>query len=246
MPMLFLFVDETSDDKFPDYLGICIATINSNFYRLIKEQVHEALNEAGWSPMVEFKGSYLFSAKRGCDDVHVETRVDAAKSILDLTTSNINKRIHFYYFKTKSSDHKRDYLRFLPPLIKKSLPQPPKKGGKDLVAVYCDERADISHEEIRDTVKPTIQSRGYTLVEDVARVRSHYETVGILYADVVGYLLGRIDNISQDHELFENIPPEKYKSHGKIRKLRSSEELIKVVKDIQKYTVKKPKTKKGS
>src|SRR3990172_10442023 len=200
--MLFSFVDETSDSKYPEYFVLCIATINSAHYRGVKSAFQKILKDKGWDPEIEFKGSYLFSVSRGCRDIAVEQRVEIASSILDLTAAEKNARIKFHYLKTASADHRRTYLRFLPQLLKKALPPASKKSGKDLLVLYCDQRGDLDEKTIREAVLEKVCDKGYTLYEDVVLVKSCFHTVGILYADIVGYLLGRIDAISMDSELF--------------------------------------------
>jgi hypothetical protein len=67
---------------------------------------------------------------------------------------------------------------------------------------------------------------------------SNFNTVGLLYADIIGYLAARIDTISTDSELFEGITPEQFETNGKILKLKSSVNLISKIKNIGQYEVK--------
>lgn len=85
---------------------------------------------------------------------------------------------------------------------------------------------------------PVLKKRHYCLFEDVTTPNSNFETVGILYADIVGYLKARIDTISNDSELFENIPKDQLLNNGKIKKLLSSKSLIDGIKNLVKYSVK--------
>ena len=239
--MILVFVDETSDTKFKDYFGLSCAVVKHNFYRQIKEGFQTILLEGGWDPSIEFKGSYLFSASKGCVDIDVSTRVEMAEAIIDLNIAKKNARMNFSYFKTRTQDEKADYLRYLPALLYRVLPNVTKgqKGqGKDLVSIQCDIRSDISGEEIREAIMPALNSRGYQLFEDVNQVASNFYTVGIAYADIVGYLMARIDTIVNDSELFDNIPPEMFETNGKIRKLRSSMHLAEKIKNLSVYEVK--------
>ncbi len=242
--MILLFIDETGDTKFKEYFGLSIAVINSNFYQTLKTGFHKILTDAGWDTAVEFKGSYLFSAKSGCRNISIEKRVEIASKLLDLNTSKINARIKFAYFHKDSQDHKQDYLLYLPKLVDKILPPAKKAGGKDIIAVYCDNRTDMFPSEIQNVLKPVLKKRKYTLLENVVMTDSDFNTIGILYADLVGYLSARIDTISNDSELFENIPPEEFEKNGKIRKLKSSKKLIDAIKSLKAYTVKEEKKKK--
>jgi hypothetical protein len=189
--MLLSFVDETSDSKHPEYFGLCIATINSAHYRGVKSAFQQILIDNGWNPEIEFKGSYLFSVSKGCRDITVEKRVAIASSILNLTASERNARIKFYYLKTKARDHKTTYLRFLPILLKKALPTASKKSGKDLLALHCDQRDDIDEKTIREAVLRKVCDKGYTLYEDVVLIKSWFHTVGILYCGYCWLFIGK-------------------------------------------------------
>jgi hypothetical protein len=235
--MILAFVDETSDSKFKKYFGLSCAVINSNFYQQIKNEFQNILLDAGWDSKIEFKGSFLFSATQGCTDISIEKRIEIASRVLSLNVSNKNARMKFTYFKKESDDHKRDYLKYLPKLLEKSLPPAKKKGDKDVLALNCDFRSDISKDEIFEAAKDVISKKSYTLFEDIVVVKSCFNTVGILYADIVGYLFARIDTISNDSELFENISKEEFLKNGKIKKLVSSIELIDLIKKFDAYKI---------
>lgn len=230
--MLLVFVDETSDTKFTDYLGLSIATVNSRFYPKIKEDALEILLDIGWDPEVEFKGSYLFSISSGCTDIEIEKRIDAANALLDLNVANKNRRMKFFYGELRSTDHRTSYISSLPSLLHKILPRPPKGAGKNLLILTCDHRDDIKQDELHDALYPAIVDRGYILFERVISSKSTFETVGLMYADLVGYLVGRIDTITNDDELFDGLTPEQFERNGKIRKLRSSQDLIGKIKQL--------------
>ena len=224
--MLLVFIDETSDSKYRDYLGFCIATVNARFYPKIKSESIKILSSIGWDPEIEFKGSYLFSENSGCTDVVIENRIDAAHDLLDLNVANRNRRMKFYFGAMRSDNHKHAYITSLPLLLQKILPPAPKGAGKNLMVLHCDERSDISQDEAHNALNPVIEDRGYLLFERVVCSRSSFETVGLMFADLVGYLAGRIDTISNDSDLFEGLTEEQFERNGKIKKLRSSEDLI--------------------
>ncbi len=235
--MLLAFVDETSDTKFKDYFGLCCATINSSYYRQIKDDFHKVLIESGWNPEIEFKGSYLFSALSGDKNVSIEKRIEITSSILALNTAKQNARMKFTYIKKTSENQKEAYLKYLPILLEKALPKAQKGGGKDILSLNCDRRDDIFSKEIYDVVNPVIHEKGYTLLEDIVISRSGFHTVGVLYADIVGYLYARVDTIANDSELFQNIPPEQWENNGKIKKLKSSTNLLGLIKKFDRYEV---------
>jgi len=236
--MVLVFIDETSDVKFRNYFGLCSTTINSAFYSDVKRKFHDILIRNGWNPAVEFKGSFLFSATQGDVNVGVEQRVEIAKELLALNKSDRNARIKFHYFATESDNHRDDYLRYFPAVLIKALPRADKKGDKDLVSIHCDHRGDISSIEIREIIYPVIEKRGFALYEDIVMPTSGFETVGLLYSDLVGYLQARVQTISTDAELFENVAPEHWETNGKLRKLKSSTKLLQGIKALNLYEVK--------
>jgi hypothetical protein len=163
--MTLLFFDETSDSKFPDYFGLCCASINSLNYPSVKSEFHAILTKYKWNTACEFKGAYLFSATQGDCSIPIEVRIDIARELLDLNKAETNARIKFHYFRKKSENHKIDYLSYLPALIKKALPQ--SKPRKNLVSVHFDKRTDITAAEFRQVVISTIEREGYILFEDI-------------------------------------------------------------------------------
>lgn len=235
--VILAFIDETNDAKFRDYLGLSCVIINSTFYRQLKNDFQNTLLEAGWDPKTEFKGSYLFSASQGCINIPIEKRIDIASRILALNTSNQNARMKFIFVQKDSKNQKVDYLKLLPLLLKRGLSKASKGSAKDMLSLHCDYRSDISKEEVHDAIRDILKEKGYTLFEDVVISRSGFHTVGILYADIVGYLYARIDTITNDSELFEDIHPEEFNKNGKLKKLVSSMNLINNIKKFEVYKI---------
>lgn len=234
--MKLVFVDECSDTKFKKYLGICIAMIDSTNYKKIKNGFQQILREANWEESVEFKGSSLFSATSGDTKIDVPTRVIIAEKILDLNKAEKNARMFFYYAKQDNVQNQRQaYLNSLPSFLQKIL-LPSKRGrGKDILSISCDYRDDIKPQEMHGILEPVIRKKGYTILESVTMPSSCFNTVGILFADIVGYLASRVDIISNDAELFENIPKEELQNNGKVKKLVSSSRLLEKIKNMKLY-----------
>ncbi len=234
--MEFAFVDESGDSKFTDYFGLCLGVINSSNYRTLKHGFHGILKKYDWDESIEFKGAYLFSASKGDTSITVDQRVDMTAEILDLTSAKQNSRMKFYYYsQDHSDDHKQTYLEVLPKALKKGLTKPSGRGrgDKPLVMLFCDNRDDISAEEVREVAIPELSKRGFLLCEEVHQPKSNFHTVGILMADIVAYLAARIDTISNDVELFEGLSTEDLATNGKVRKLQASTELMDKVKSIK-------------
>lgn len=238
--MLLVFIDETSDSKFKDYFGLSVATINYTKYPKIKTEFQKILRKSKWNEEIEFKGSCLFSAKSGDVNVSIDERVEIAEKVIALNIAKSNARMSFHYLRHTANpkDHGKEYLRLLPMLLAKALPKAPSGAGKNLISVICDYRSDINIKQISEAVIPVVEKKSFVMYEEPAMVNSNFNTVGILYADIIGYLAARIHTISNDAELFEGITPEQYETNGKIRKLKASANLIKEVKNIGNYEIK--------
>ncbi len=231
--MKFVFIDETSDDKFKDYFGLSLALIDHTHYAILKEKFQKILSKSKWNIDIEFKGQYLFSPKSGDITVPIEKRIDICKDIIDLTASKKNSRVKFFYTSKRDiKNHKEEYLRSIPLLLTKALPKAPIGAGKSIIAMNFDSRKDVNYKEIRQVVYPVLKDKGYILFEDIVLRESCYETIGILYTDIIAYLIARVETIGNDSELFASISPEEFENNGKIRKWRSSTELIDRVKSI--------------
>jgi hypothetical protein len=232
--MKLMFIDETGDEKFKDYLGLCIAITDSKFYPLLKQQTLKILTDAGWGADAEFKGRYLFSATSGVTEVEVQQRVVTAHRLLDLNASEKKGRLRFTYARMNSFKKANDYLTAIPELLKirKVLPKAPKGAGKNLISVTCDHRDDVRSDDLHRAIGPVLEESGYVILERVQQVTSAPEAVGLMFADLVAYLMGRVDAISNDSEFFAGLDQTQLAASGKVRKLQSSTELVNKIKNL--------------
>lgn len=234
--MKLLFFDETSDHDHPDYLGVCGAIIDSTKYGKIKREFHAHMNEFKWDPSIEFKGSWIFSASKGCQTVPVIQRVDLAKSIIAMNSSGSNSAIKFCYIYGTLGSQREQYLAILRLVGDALMPKcGTTKQGKDIFAIYCDQRSDVSLADLKGVFRPIIASKNATLLEDIHRVQSNMETVGLCYADIVGYLMSRVDNIKVDAGLFEELNTEEAQRNGQLRKFITSTAITRSIKSMQVY-----------
>ena len=176
--MKFVFIDETGDEKFQDYLGFCVAVVDSKSYPLLKTKSQEILSQAAWRPDVEFKGAYLFSQTKGCEEIEVERRVDAAAKLLDLNAQK-NARMKFAYGSLDSNEPGKDYLRLVPALVDQVLPKAPKGAGKNLLIVVYDERSDLDSAAFHRAISEIADAKGFVLFESAVEGRSSFDTLGV-------------------------------------------------------------------
>ena len=234
--MLLAFIDETGDKKRKDYLGLSIAVLNGLHYPQIKRKAQNVLTAGGWAPDVEFKGAHLFSSTKGCPDVSIEQRIQIAHGLLDLNIAKQNARMRFHFGAMASTDPSADYLKYLPGLLHQAIGKAPKGAGKNLLAVTCDQRDDLDHDSLDLAIDEVAGSRGYVVMERVHMARSSFHTIGLMYADIVGYLMGRIDTISTDAELFDGLTEAELASSNAARRLRTSLDLAGKIRRLTTYS----------
>ena len=234
--MLLAFIDETGDKNRKDYLGLSIALVNGRHYPQIKLKAQIVLTSGGWARDVEFKGAHLFSSTKGCRDVSIDQRIQIAHGLLDLNIAKKNARMRFHFGQMTATDASADYLKSLPGLLYKALDRAPKGAGKNLLAVTCDERDDVDHEELHLAINEVARARGHILMERVHMARSSFDTTGLMYADIVGYLLGRIATISADVELFEGLTEADLATSSAARRLRTSKALTAKIRRLTTYS----------
>lgn len=231
-----IFIDETGDDKFKNYFGVNLVLIDSKNYGIIKNGFQKILSKFSWDSDIEFKGSYIFSSNKGNKNISIDDRVNMVKEIVDLTHSNKNSKVQFFFADCYDAiDKKSRYIEIVGELLNKALNKPKLMGDKNLVSITCDFRQDTKLTDINKIALPVISKKGYQLFEDVCIVSSNNNTIGILLADIIGYLLSRYRTVSNDYELFENLPEDKFLENGKIQKAVASFELIEKIKQLNEY-----------
>jgi hypothetical protein len=136
---------------------------------------------------------------------------------------------------TESGSGNKEYLKLLELGLGQVLPRAPKGMGKNVIGIYCDERKGIRVTDVRDKVEAITKKKKYILLEDPHLVNSTVHTVGICVADIVAYLMSRVDIIKVDSSLFEDLTSEKAKKNMQLKKYLTSKRLIKSIKKMDVY-----------
>lgn len=234
--MKFLFVDETSDTSNPNYLGLCFAFVDSTKYSLIKKKFIQHLEKYDWDKDIEFKGRWIFSASKGCENVPVENRIRLTQEIIELNTSSrARARIKFLYIYTESGSGNEEYLKLFELGLTQVLPRAPKGMGKDVIAIYCDRREGIRVSDLRQIGESIIRKKKCLLLEDPHLVTSTIHTVGVCVADIVAYLMSRVDIIKVDSSLFEDLSSERAMKNMQLKKYLTSRKIINSIKRMEVY-----------
>ncbi|MBW2673814.1 MAG: hypothetical protein JRD89_10440 [Deltaproteobacteria bacterium] len=153
----------------------------------MRHAIDKALDDCDWCRDHEFKGSVIFSSTKGDTSVTTEQRVDAASSMVAATVSKANARVSCSIAWTDKGGGVKQHLDLVGQAVSRCLALAGKAAGKDLVAVYADNKDEIKPPELSAAIKKAVKSRGYTLVEDVVVVASSCDWPGVLLADVLAY-----------------------------------------------------------
>ncbi|MBX2992411.1 MAG: hypothetical protein KF749_14765 [Bacteroidetes bacterium] len=236
--MKLMFIDETSDSSNPNYLGVCGALVDATRYGDMKRQFMSTVGLYNWDPSIEFKGSYIFSSSTGCKDVSVDARIRIVDRVIEYTSSPSTARVKFCYAFSTSGTGAEQYLELVFNVASSLAPRKTnQKLGKDVIAIFVDQRTDVTQQAIRANLEPVLIRKGLTLFEDITFVKSSPETVGIAYADIVGYMMSRKDNIKFDASLFDQMDPAILERNGQYRKLKASTEILESIRSIQRIPV---------
>jgi hypothetical protein len=184
-----VFIDETENSTHvPGFYAVCAVSVDATKYKLVREAIEKALDDCGWCRDHEFKGAIVFSAKKGDPNVTTEQRVDAANSIVAATVSKANARVKCAIAWTDAGAAADKHVVLVEEAVARCLPPAGREAGKDVVVVFADNKDGIKTGELSAAIKKAVESRGYTLVEDVVVVTSSCDVPGVLLADVLAYL----------------------------------------------------------
>lgn len=232
--MKLLFIDETSDSGNPNYLGVCAALIDATRYSDMKRSMLTLLSQAQWDVDTEFKGTTIYSQSKGCEDILVDQRIRLAEQIINLNASNANARITFSYRYSPNLNTSSVYLRLVHEAVNSLVKQcSSERNGKNLISIHCDERRDVDVDEIRTSIAPILERKGYVLFEDIMQTISNNQSVGLMFADIVGYLISRVHNIHVSESLLSDPDSETAKKNGQLRKLVASKKILSQIKQIR-------------
>jgi len=184
-----VFIDETENSTHvPGFYAVCAVAVDATKYNRVRQAVDKALDDCAWCRDHEFKGSVIFSSTKGDTSVTTEQRVDAAASMVAATVSKANARVSCAIAWTDKGGSVKQHLELVATAVARSLAPAGKAAGKDLVAVFADNKDQIKPKDLSAAIKKAVKSRGYALAEDVVIVSSSCEWPGVLLADVLAYL----------------------------------------------------------
>ena len=200
--MQLVFIDET---KIQDIFCISMVIINSAKYALLKREYLSVFENYGWEHNLdnnEFKGNVIFSSTRpkASKNILIETRVEICNEFLKHVIGERNKRMDVIFFanELKGKDRWKVYFDVVPKLLEKKLKKQPKKDGKNCVAIFCDDFGEKKNYkkdflEMRSQIATILKNKELIFFEEIFFCPSTSYTMGITYADIIGFLTAKND-----------------------------------------------------
>lgn len=206
--MYLVFIDET---RFNDMFCVSMVIINSTKYAKLKREYLGVFEKYGWKHDMddsEFKGNVIFSSTKPevSKDITVSIRIDICNELLEHVVGKKNKRMDVIFFSHKIKEGEsqwKTYFDVVPKLLEKKLKKASNmKGGKNCVAIFCDnfeERGNYKEEflKMRKEIATILKSKNLTFFEEIFFYPSTSYTMGITYADIIGYLTAK-DNFGNE------------------------------------------------
>lgn len=187
--MKFIFIDETSNKKNPNFYGVCGVCIDEKHYPGFVREVTKCFENAGWNTEIEFKGSYLFSVSKGDPNVTVDTRIAMVDKIIALNIAEKNAKLKAVFAWNEARDIAENHLLLVKKVLCKLLPSIYKKRRKKPCIVLADRNDKIPQQELWKSVSETLAGRNYCLVEDVHIFKDWRPShIGLCLCDLIGYL----------------------------------------------------------
>lgn len=187
--MRLVFIDEVEQhQKKPGFFGVGSLVVDSVHYSALRKGVESALSEASWDPTAEFKGRYIFSARRGDDTVGVERRIEIVRRIVATTTAERNARARFAFAYNAKGRTAANYLHLLGRALGRCPTPGDQRHDKPLISVYLDSLSDVTPHTVAEVIVPVLARRHMKVVEMPVLLPSSNSTAGLIAAGVLAYL----------------------------------------------------------
>jgi hypothetical protein len=248
--MKFLFADEVKNiyNKKNSY-GLIVVLIDSHYLVEIYKNFKKELDKLTIDGK-EMKGKDLFSTKTNKD---VGQNINFMNSVLRLSSSKSGKTakfkayVNFSFFKENTNEYDM-YKKCFSEIINKIEKNNNIKKSLLILELDNNESVKTNKKDFDFSIKSLLSKRGYYLHENSFLVNSSNDTIGILFADYIGYILASYFNlskfnkdnieeikslISKDTDKYTDKEKEKLKNYiNNYKKIETTENLMKEVKKI--------------
>ena len=187
--MKFIFIDETKNKRKSDFYGVCGVCIDEMHYGSISLGVTRCFQDVGWNTDFEFKGSYLFSHKKGDSSVTIDRRIELADKIIALNIAKKNAKMKAVFTWNEAGEAVDNHLVLVEEVLRRLLPSRSSRLSSKPCIVFTDQNDKIPPPELWRVINETLATRNYCLVEDVNIFRDWRSThIGLCLCDLIAYL----------------------------------------------------------
>jgi hypothetical protein len=228
------FIDEVKNQKDNRYFGVCCVCVEHAFYQSMAADIENIFTTAGWRvDQYEFKGSFMFSDRKGDVSVSIDKRIEMVQSLLALDVARKNSKLGVEFRYNFDGDGESNYMNLVGECLKK-VPKPHKGAGKKLCSVFVDHHDGYDQRKLRDLVLcPALSKKGWMLIEDVHFIGAWWENQrGMTMCDILAYLASWVSLVPD-----LSTAPEAMASVGEMspfdqRKYARVTELLRLVKKL--------------
>ena len=200
--MKLIFIDETGQgDKF----AISIIVVDSTKYGRFKREYLNILKKYNWdhkNDKNEFKGSCILNPPETCK-LTLRQRIEMCYELLCIVQSkNAILKPYVAYHDLSKNNHQNKigiykqklYFKSIPLILNKALKRYPVRDSKNVICIFCDDfcvakENKTEYQEMREKIAAILKSKDLTFFEEIFFYQSTNYTIGLSYADIIGYLL---------------------------------------------------------
>ena len=209
--MKFIFIDETEQNNI---FAISVIVMDSSRYGSFKKKYLDILKKYSWDhkdDKNEFKGTAILGSTK-TNSLSPQGKKDMCYELLNIIQSTnkiVRPYIAYHNLSKDNSQNKigaykqRLYFKSIPLILKKALKKSSAKSSKNVVCIFCDEfsianKNKTEYQKMRKEIASILKLKNLIFFEEIYFSKSTNYTIGISYADLIGYLLLKEKNSEKD------------------------------------------------
>ena len=231
--MKFIFIDETEQKN---TFAISVIVMDSSKYGSFKKKYLNILKKYKWDhkdDRNEFKGTAILGSTKTNSLSPLEKKEMCSELLHIIQSTNKIVRPYIAYHdisKNKTGVYKQElYFKSIPIILEKALKKLSAQNSKNVVCIFCDKfsianKNKNAYQKMREKIAAILKLKNLIFFEEIFFSDSTNYTIGLSYADLVGYLLlkkkelqelkhvkeierilGKIDKIVEEYDLTEEI-----------------------------------------
>ena len=205
--MQLVFIDETEQKN---TFAISVIVMNSSKYGSFKKKYLNILKKYKWDhkdDRNEFKGTAILGSTKTNSLSPLEKKEMCSELLHIIQSTNKIVRPYIAYHdisKNRTGVYKQElYFKSIPLILEKALKKSSAKNSKNVVCIFCDKfsianKNKNEYQKMRKEIASILKLKKLIFFEEIYFSKSTNYTIGISYADLIGYLLLKEKNSEKD------------------------------------------------